>query len=133
VPSIAFSQVHHMKEVHWATAEAFLPRVLDGILKTGFDPGTFVNVNFPAIPPDQVRGIRVTDQGQRPPGSFIPEGRVDARTKPYYWIRIAYKPGNDHEGTDLRAMTDREVSVTPIQLDSTARAMKDRLSRAFTG
>ncbi|MCA3435823.1 MAG: 5'/3'-nucleotidase SurE [Rhodobacter sp.] len=133
VPSIAFSQVHHMKEVHWATAEAFLPRVLDGILKTGFDPGTFVNVNFPAIPPDQVRGIRVTDQGMRPPGSFIPEGRVDARTKPYYWIRIAYKPGNDHEGTDLRAMTDREVSVTPIQLDMTARAMKDRLNRAFTG
>lgn len=133
VPSIALSQVHHMSEVHWATAETYLAQVLEGILKTGFDPGTFVNVNFPAVPPDQVRGIRVVDQGQRPTGSFIPEARVDARTKPYYWIKIAYKPGNDHAGTDLKAIADGEIAVCPIQLNMTARAMKERLGRAFTG
>jgi 5'-nucleotidase len=131
VPSIALSQVHQMSEVHWETTEAFLPTVLDGILKAGFDKGTFVNVNFPPVPPDQVRGIRVVEQGQRPAGSFIPEPRVDARTKPYYWIKIAYKPGNEHAGTDLKAINDAEIAVTPIQLDMTARAMKDRLSRAF--
>lgn len=131
VPSIALSQVHHMSEVHWDTAEAFLPTVLDGILKAGFDKGTFVNVNFPPVPPDQVRGIRVVEQGQRPPGSFIPEARVDARTKPYYWIKIAFNPGNEHAGTDLRAINDGEIAVTPIQLDMTARAMKERLASAF--
>jgi len=131
VPSVAFSQVHDMKDVYWDTAEAFLPAVLEGILKIGFEPGTFVNVNFPPVAPDQVRGIRVVDQGQRPPGSFIPEPRVDARTKPYYWIRIAYKPGNDHPGTDLGAIADGAIAVTPIQLNMTAHAMKDRLTRAF--
>jgi 5'-nucleotidase len=131
VPSIALSQVHHMSEVHWETAERYLPEVLEKILSVGVLPGTFVNVNFPPVPPSEVRGIRVVSQGLRPPGSFIPEERVDARTKPYFWIKIAYKPGNMEEGTDLKAIADGEIAVSPIQLDMTARTMMERLSKAF--
>jgi 5'-nucleotidase len=133
VPSIALSQVHHMAEVHWETAETYLPQVLEGILKAGFLPGTFVNVNFPAVPPSEVRGIRVVEQGQRPPGSFVPTARTDARGKPYFWVKIAYKPGNSHPGTDLQAIADGEIAVCPIQLDMTARAMTEQLSKAFDG
>lgn len=131
VPSIALSQVHHMSDVHWETAETYLPQVLEGILKAGFLPGTFVNVNFPPVPPSEVRGIRVVEQGQRPPGSFTPEGRTDARGKPYYWVRITYKAGNTHPGTDLRAIADNEIAVCPIQLDMTARAMMKQLAEVF--
>lgn len=131
VPSIALSLVHNKGDLHWDAAEAYLPQVLEGILKAGFLPGTFVNVNFPSVPPSDVRGIRVVEQGQRPEGSFIPEHRVDARGKDYYWIKIAYKPGNDHPGTDLRAIADNEISVCPIQLDMTARAMSAQLTKVF--
>ncbi|MFM2280588.1 MAG: hypothetical protein RLZZ444_2819 [Pseudomonadota bacterium] len=131
VPSIAFSQVHNMSDVYWDTAETFLPEVLEGILKAGFLPGTFVNVNFPPVPPSEVRGIRVVDQGQRPPGSFLPVKRTDERSKAYFWIKIAYNPGNAHDGTDLKAIADGEIAVSPIQLDMTARAMSERLGKAF--
>ena len=131
VPSIALSQVHHMSEVHWDTAETYLPQVLKGILKAGFLPGTFVNVNFPPVPPSEVRGIRVVQQGQRPPGSFLPVRRVDERSKPYYWIKIAYNPGNDHRGTDLKAIADGEIAVCPIQIDMTAQAMREQLTNVF--
>lgn len=131
VPSVALSQVHSFGHVHWDTAEAFLPQVLEGILTTGFDPGTFVNVNFPPVAAAAVSGVRVTTLGQRPAGSFTPVRREDARTKPYYWIKLTYQDGNEHPGTDLRAMADGAVSVTPIQLDMTAHAMKARMERAF--
>lgn len=131
VPSIALSQVHHMSEVHWDTAETFLPEVLEKILSVELLPGTFVNVNFPPVPPSEVRGIRVVSQGLRPPGSFVPDERADARTKPYFWIKIDYKPGSLHEGTDLKAIADGEISVSPIQLDMTAHSMMDRLHRVF--
>ena len=131
VPSIALSQVHHMSDVHWDTAETFLPEVLEKILSVGLLPGTFVNVNFPPVPPSEVRGIRVVNQGLRLPGSFIPEERVDARTKPYFWIKLDYKAGNLKEGTDLKAIADGEIAVTPIQLDMTAWTMMERLNKAF--
>lgn len=131
VPSIALSQVHHMSEVHWDTAESFLPEVLEKILSVGLMPGTFVNVNFPPVRPSEVRGIRVVSQGLRPPGSFVPVERVDARTKPYFWIKIAYNPGNMHDGTDLKAIADGEIAISPIQLDMTAHAMMDRLAKVF--
>jgi 5'-nucleotidase len=133
VPSIALSQVHHMSEVHWDTAETYLPQVLERILTIDFLPGTFINVNFPPVPPSEVRGIRVVSQGQRPLGSFLPVKRTDERGKPYYWIKIAYKDGNTHPGTDLRAIADNEIAVCPIQLDMTARAMSERLTKAFDG
>lgn len=131
VPSIALSQVHSFREVHWETAEAFLPPVLDGILRAGFLPGTFVNVNFPPCPPEAVAGVRVVTQGQRPPGSFTPEHRVDARGKDYWWIRISYQPGEAGAGTDLEAIARNAVAVCPIQLDMTAHAMRARLQAAF--
>lgn len=134
VPSIALSQVHAFTHVYWDTAEAYLERVIEGILATEFEKNTFVNVNFPPVAPEDVKGIRVVDMGLRPPGSFKPEGRIDARTKPYYWIKIQYKDGADGNagpGTDLRAIADREISVTPVKLDWTAPTFKDRLAGAF--
>ncbi|TAM12282.1 MAG: 5'/3'-nucleotidase SurE [Nevskiaceae bacterium] len=138
IPSVAFSQVHTYDEVHWETAEAFLPRVLERVLAAGIEPGTFVNVNFPPLAPNAVTGIRVTDQGRRAAGSFRPERRVDARTRPYWWIKITYldrdqrQAGTDARvNTDLRAIAEGAVSVTPVQLDLTARNLKQRFADAL--
>jgi 5'-nucleotidase len=139
VPSIAFSQVHSFDHVRWDTAETFLPHVLEHILEFGLEPGTFINVNFPPVAPDEVKGIRVTDQGIRQAGSFKPERRVDTRMKPYYWIKITYLEKNrrsigvdEQTDTDLRAIANGEISVTPVQLDMTARGMKKRLKQTFS-
>jgi 5'-nucleotidase len=132
VPSVALSQCFTPRgTVPWETAEAYAPRILDRLLAAEWQPGTFVNVNFPDAMPDAVSGIRVVRQGQRPPGSFLPEGRIDGRDMPNYWIKLSYKDGGYEPGSDLEAIRDNAVSVNPIQLDMTAERFSERLAAAF--
>lgn len=131
VPSVAMSLVHAFEEVHWETAERFAPEVIDGILDAGIAPGTFVNVNFPPVAPDKVKGIRVCRLGQRPPGSFKPTKRTDARRKDYWWIKIMRVDHDVTRGTDLDAIENNEISVTPIQLDMTADRSLKALEASF--
>jgi 5'-nucleotidase len=81
IPAIALSQVFTARgTVHWETAEKYTPIVLEWLLAVDWHPNTFVNVNFPDAKVDAVTGIRVVTQGQRPPGSFVPEGRSTVAT-----------------------------------------------------
>ena len=131
VPSVAMSLVHAFDNVHWDTAEKFAPEVIAAILDAGIPPGTFVNVNFPPVAPDRVKGIRVCRLGQRPPGSFKPTKRTDARRKDYWWIQITRVEHDVATGTDLEAIENGEIAVTPIQLDMTADSSMAALTRAF--
>ena len=132
VRSIALSQVFTLGgEPHWDTSRRFAPPILRELLQCHWDAGTFVNVNFPDVPPDQVSAVRITTQGQRPPGSFRPERRIDGRHIPYYWIRLAYRDGDIEAGTDLEAMRDKAVSITPMQMDLTAHSFKRSLDQLF--
>lgn len=132
IPAIALSQVFRPPAtVHWATAEAWAGRVIEKLLGLEWRPGSFINVNFPDCPPEEVRGIRVTTQGLRPPGSFRPIRRVDERHVPYYWTRIEFPDGGHAPGNDLQAVLDKEVSVTPLQLDMTDRGALEGLRGVF--
>ena len=133
IRSIALSQVFTMGgEALWATAETFAPDVIQTLMRLPDWPaGTLVNVNFPDAPPDSVSGVRITTQGQRPPGSFTIDGRVDTRHVPYFWVEISYKDGGKHPGTDLQAIHENAISVTPIQLDMTNHGWRGRLTEAF--
>ena len=134
IRSIALSQVFALGgPVHWATARRFAPPILARLLSCDWEPGTFVNVNFPDTPPESVGPARVTTQGRRLPGSFRPVRRVDERDFPYYWIKMTYNTGALEVGTDLRTIADNEVSVTPMHLDFTSSAFHQYLNRAFEG
>lgn len=134
IRSVALSQVFDIGgHAHWATARRFAPPVLARLLSCEWEPGTFVNVNFPHAPPEDVGPARVTTQGRRLPGSFRPVRRVDEREFPYYWIKIAYSPGELQVGTDLHAIANNEVSITPMHLDFTSSAFHRYLNRAFEG
>ena len=50
---------------------------------------------------------------------------------PYFWVEISYKEGAKQRGTDLHAIHENAVSVTPIQLDMTDHGWRGRLSEAF--
>jgi 5'-nucleotidase len=134
IRSISLSQVFTLGgEAPWDTARAYAPAVIERLLDCEWEPGTFVNVNFPDCAPEDVTGVRVTSQGQRLPGSFRPERRVDARHIPYYWIRLTYDDGNPAVGTDLEAITARAVSVTPMHLDLTSHSFRRYLDSHFRG
>src|SRR5258708_1120063 len=94
IRSIALSQVFEIGgQVHWSTARHFAPPILERLLACDWEPGSFVNVNFPDAPPEKVRRTRVTTQGRRLPGSFRPVRRIDERDFPYYWLKLTYKTG----------------------------------------
>ena len=132
VRAIALSQVFTLGgEPHWDTARRFARPVLERLLMCDWEPNSFVNVNFPDVPPEAVAGIRVTEQGWRLPGSFRPERRIDGRAVPYYWLRMNYQVGDVGPASDLQAMADRMVSVTPMQLDLTAHSFRRYLAGEF--
>lgn len=132
IPAIALSQFFRPPaEVPWDTAEKYAGEVIEKLLQLEWTPGLFVNVNFPGCPAHEVTGMRVTTQGQRPPGAFIPERRVDVRHVPYYWIKIMLPDGGHAPGNDIQAMLDKEISITPMQLEMTCHSALPRLEKLF--
>lgn len=134
IRSIAMSQVYKFQlgmPPSFDTARHFGPQVLKQLLSCPWEKGSFVNVNFPDAAPEDVTGIRVTTQGQRLPGSFSPIQGRDGRSALYYWIKIEYDIGEPHEATDLAAIRDKAVSVTPLQLDMTSLPFATSLKTFF--
>lgn len=137
IRSIALSQVYEKEgmgdTVPFAAAEAWGAKVIAPLLGVPFAPRTLVNVNFPAIPADQVQGIRVVRQGfhDYARGSVV-EG-TDPRGYRYFWFGlhgIEHTPGH---ASDLEAIQDGYVSVTPLQLDLTHDASLADLAGRYGG
>ena len=105
--------------------------VIRQILDAGLPPGGLVNVNFPAVAPDKVAGVRATRQGQRPQWQARVDERRDGRGNPYFWIVYGHEIGEPGADTDLRAVADKYISVTPLKIDMTDHALLERLSGEF--
>jgi 5'/3'-nucleotidase len=88
---------------------------------------TFLNVNFPALPRAQVRGIQVTRLGTRVYRDVLIR-RLDPKGRPYYWIGGDPPGGEPEDGTDIGALAGGYVSVTPLNLDMTDTGLMARLS-----
>lgn len=133
IRSIALSQVLDRDSEHdwFDAAEHWGERVLRPLLGAPFPDRTLVNVNFPPIAADRIEGIRIVRQGfhDYSRGSVV-EGR-DPRGLRYYWFGLhAIEHTLDH-GTDLEAMADGYVAVTPLQLDLTHDASMAALAERF--
>jgi 5'-nucleotidase len=100
--------------------------VVDQVLQRGLPPGTFLNINVPGCHPDEIAGLRITRLGRRVYRDLLVQ-RQDPRGRPYYWIGGEPPTGHQDEGTDIWAVANRYVSVTPIHLDMTAHELIPRL------
>jgi 5'-nucleotidase len=121
VPSIALSQAYgpgNRDDIHWDCAATQGPDIIRRVLAAGFPKNTLVNLNFPNCPPGDVAGAVAT---------------VDGRAKPYYWIAFARGRITPEEGTDLHALAERRISITPIHLDLTDKPTVTEFARVFGG
>ena len=119
IPAVALSQ--HSSDampIDWRPAASFAPDIIRRLTEAPWPEHTLVNVNFPAVPPDRVAGIAVTSQGRRMTADNLTE-RIDPHGRPYYWIGPVRDNGVAEPGTDLAAIAEGRVSVTPIYLDLT--------------
>jgi 5'-nucleotidase len=127
LPAIAVSQYGGQHEPHdFRAAQAALARLAGQVGERGLPAGVLLNVNAPALPPEQVRGIRVARLGQRTYRDELVV-RQDPRGRPYYWIGGAEPEDLHEEGTDIAAIADGYVSVTPVHVDLTGHRWLDEL------
>jgi len=129
IPSMAVSLTNSGR-LRFKAAAVVTLRLAEKVLRNGLPPGTFLNVNVPNIPPDQIQGVRVTTLGKRVFKDPVTE-KKDPRGRPYYWIggeEVVWKRG---ENSDYEAIEQCYVSVTPLHLDLTHHAVLAKMKRIF--
>jgi 5'-nucleotidase len=129
--AIALSQsVGDQGPLRWATAAVLAPKLIRRLAALPWPRDSFFNVNFPNVPPGKVKGIVAAAQGGRKTGDHLLE-RLDPRGRPYYWIGPQRDEARTRPGSDVRAVAEGNVSVTPIFLDLTNRKALARLKKAL--
>lgn len=135
VRSIALSQAYSREgmgdTVPFAAAEAWAVKVLEPLLRDHEDPSVLININFPALAADEVKGIKVCRQGLRDYGRLRIVQRRDPRGYDYFWFGLGPILHTPTHSTDLEAIADGYVTVSPLHMDLTHDHSIARLERCF--
>jgi len=121
LPAFAISQ-EYVDRMDFELASIAARSVARQVLEHGLHRGELLSVNVPAVAPAECEGIEVTRLGDRVYQDELIR-RVDPRGTPYYWIGGQPPTGLGMPGTDIHAVVNRRVSVTPIHLDLTGRRL----------
>lgn len=136
VRAIALSQVYAREgmgdTVPFDASIGWGERVLRPLIEADFAPRTLVNVNFPALPANDVKGIRVCAQGFHDYGRARIDQRTDPRGYDYFWFGLRPMVQTPAQDTDIEAVADGYISVTPLQLDLTHRASMGVLRSVYS-
>jgi 5'-nucleotidase len=117
IPAIAFSQLMSGSP-RWDTAEHFTADLIRSVCRSGWGRNTLININFPDLPVDEIKGVRLARQGKHKLGDDLVV-REDPRGKPYIWIGAPRISDTRDEGTDLNVTAAGYVSITPLCVDLT--------------
>jgi 5'/3'-nucleotidase len=106
-------------ELDYGPAARVAARVASQVIVHGLPEGVLLNVNVPCLLENEIRGIQITRQGLRVYHDAL-DARKDPRGRPYYWIGGDFPTGLAEDGSDVGALAEGYVSITPLQLDLTA-------------
>jgi 5'-nucleotidase len=125
MPSIAVS-MNTQPEWPVEVGAAFVKRLVEQIAIRGLEKDILLNVNVPNLPHDDIKGVMITRLGKR---IYHDEliARIDPRGHKYYWMGGNSVHDEWEEGTDIGAIQDGYVSITPIHLDLTNHRLLDKL------
>ncbi len=134
VPGIALSQMGFYEGNRgYEAAEAFAPGIIKRLMEIGWPTDVIMNLNFPGRPPAEITEVEVTRQGFRDAHIRTSEKRTDLRGRDYYWMGFRQERSSPPEGTDLRALYDGKISVTPLHIDLTHSESVHKLRRVLGG
>ena len=136
VRAIAFSQAYQRlgqeKELDiWDAARTHCAATLKQLAALDMDTRTVLNVNFPPCPASDVVGLSSVKQGNRALHEIYTDDREDGRGHSYHWLRFRRDASNPEPGTDLWAMAEKRISVTPLHADLTAHDALPSLAEAL--
>jgi 5'-nucleotidase len=117
--SIAVSQEYTKPKPLDFTRGAILARgVIEQILSRRPAEGSLFNINIPSFDKGPVRGIRVVPQNVAPYRETY-DRRVDPRGRVYFWSNPGLNCPQPHPDTDVTALEDGFITVTPLQFNLT--------------
>ena len=126
IPAVAFSWCGDFPG-ELEACEKLIAQVLGGILSRGpFLENTLLNVNLPAIDPQEVKGIRITSLGRRRYAESVTSAK-DPSGKEFHWIGGGEVTWQGSEDSDFQAIDEGYVSVTPLHLDLTSYGLLEDL------
>jgi len=125
IPALAISLDTH-KEADFTYAAKFARKMVRLIINNPIIKSSAINVNIPCLPAEQIKGVCVVRQGQ---SNIIEtfEKRVDPRENTYYWISGEYSSKAQNKDTDVAALAEGYITITPIQYDLTRYDLMDTL------
>ncbi|MDH7576374.1 MAG: 5'/3'-nucleotidase SurE [Bacillota bacterium] len=134
IPALAVSVTEYINP-NYQDAAFFIRRLVPKVLKTQICTGTLLNINVPSLPVHEIRGIKITKLGARKYlNSF--EVRTDPRGRAYYWLGGDVVDLDEDPNTDVAAIKQKMISITPIHVDLTnyrALELLQELFLEFTG
>lgn len=127
IPSVGLSLLDISRDADFSVAQAFAKSILLRCLEEGLPQGVCLNVNVPALPMEEMKGIRVCRQTR---GLWKEEfdKRTDPMRRDYYWLTgIFHNEEPEAEDTDEWALANRYVAVVPVKIDLTSYETIDRI------
>ena len=131
LPAVAVSLTGGGDGGDFTQAARFIRDLIPSLLEQGLPKGTLLNINVP--PGEQaIKGVRVTRLGtRRYKNSF--DRRTDPRGLVYYWLAGDLVEGEEEEDSDVRAVQENFISVTPIHFNLTNEAVLSHLKKIIAG
>lgn len=130
IPSVGFSLLDYSIEADFTAARKYARIIVDEMLKRGTDKHTVLNVNFPPVAPELIKGIRVCRQAYAKYEEDFVE-RDDPNGRKYYWLTGKFVNFDRGRDTDVWALKNNYVSVVPVQFDLTNYALKEKLEKTW--
>jgi 5'-nucleotidase len=112
-------------------AEAHAPAIIRQALAAGWPRDVILNLNFPYSHEGEAPSVEVTRQGFRGEVALHFERRQDLRGRDYYWTGFSAHSGQPEPGTDICAVAEGRISVTPLHIDLTHEGALGALKTVF--
>jgi 5'-nucleotidase len=130
IPSIGFSLLDHSIDADFTAARKYARIIVEEMLRSKLDKHTVLNVNFPAIAEDLIKGIKICRQAYAKYEEDFIE-RNDPNGRLYYWLTGQFVNFDKGTDTDVWALENNFVSIVPVQFDLTNYGLKTQLEEIW--
>lgn len=119
IPAIGFSLLDYNWDADFEQIKPFIKKIATQVLTNGLQEGTVLNVNFPKLKTNEIKGIKICRQAKA-----MWEEKFDKRVTPfgkeYYWLSGEFVNLDKGTDTDEWALANDFISIVPVQFDLTA-------------
>jgi len=130
IPAVGFSLLDYSQEADFTAARKYVRIVVEEVLAHPLDKHLILNVNFPAVPVNLIKGLKVCRQAYAKYEEDFME-RFDPNAKKYYWLTGKFVNFDKGRDTDVWALEHNYVSVVPVQFDMTNYVLKTKLEKTW--